>query len=470
MSFDPNVIGDIGSSGPDIAGSIGKGFQLKDLINNEQLSALKLAGAKQSSTDEQTARQIFKTSDISSEKGIAEASEKLTRAGQPDKAMQLRKYGQQVASGELDNQIKQLEIADKGQGAVVSILDPIVAKADELRRGGASDAMVQAYITAQTPLAMQQIQGAGLPPQSVQNIMKVLQGGPINYDKLKSFETQSKQGQAAIKARLDELRVNTAAKSESEKERHDLASEATAEKRVAAQGEGFTPEIGDLLGALTEKGISLPAGMRSKAQQVSTLKGLMDRNPGKSPDEIADMVKSGQISMGVSKTEGSVLGRREAAILPVEKSITKPGGFLDQAEKAVNEVDFSKLKAAGAFESWSKEQLSDPSLTAYKAAVAELRAEYSIVLSKGGQVTDAARHEAAKVIPDLITKDQFARIRKTVQQGIEASKGGVEESITQTEGKTPASGGPAVGAVEGGYRFKGGDPASPSSWEKASGG
>lgn len=438
--FNPGVLSDIGDSGPNIPGAIAKGFQLKDLINQEQLGQLKLAGAKQSADDEKSARSIFKGADISSEKGIAEASEKLTRAGQPDKAMELRKYGQQAASGELDNQIKQLEVAGKSMDSLVSVVDPIVAKADELRRAGRSDAEIQAYIQAQTPLAMMSLQQAGLPPQAMQKINALMQQGPITYDKLKSIDSGNKQGQQMIKARLDELRVNTdvkkadtSAAGEAEKERHDRATEATADKRVAAQGEGFTPEIGDLLGALTERGVSLPAGMRSKAQQVATLKGLQDRNPGKTPDQIADMVKSGQISMGVSKTEGSVLGRREAAILPVEKSITKPGGFLDQAEKAVNEVDFPKLKKAGAFEAWGKDQLSDPALTAYKAAVAELRAEYSIVLSKGGQVTDAARHEAAKVIPDLITKDQFKRIRSTVLNGIEASKGGVEESIDQTE-------------------------------------
>jgi hypothetical protein len=190
---------------------------------------------------------------------------------------------------------------------------------------------------------------------------------------------------------------------------------------------------------MTAKGVTLPQGLRSKQVLNQTLEGLIRKYPNLSSDEIADQVKSGTIEMGVAKTEGSVLGRREAAILPVEKSITKPGGFLDQAEKAVNSVDFSKLKAAGSFEKWGKDQLSDPDLSRYKAAVAELRAEYSIVLSKGGQVTDAARHESEKVIPDLITKEQFQTIRQVVKQGIEASKGGVEESIAGVTGKPAAA-------------------------------
>ena len=148
----------------------------------------------------------------------------------------------------------------------------------------------------------------------------------------------------------------------------------------------------------------------------------------------ADDIISGRISTGIKKTEGTVLGRREGALLPVEKSITRPGGFLDQADKAVNAVDFPTLKKAGEFDKWTKEQNSDPKLSAYKAAVAELRAEYAIVLSKGGPVTDAARSESKEVVPDLITPDQFQSIKTIIKQGIEASKSGVEDSIAGIAG------------------------------------
>lgn len=211
--------------------------------------------------------------------------------------------------------------------------------------------------------------------------------------------------------------------------KHRDEQDAIARQKLSAAAGNMGARAKELRASLAEMGVSFPSGMRSVKAQNDLLQSLAEKHPDMSPDDIAKLVRSGSINMKVEQTEGGVLGRREAAILPVEKSITKPGGFLDQAESAVNAVDFSKLKAAGAFEKWGKDQMSDPNLTAYKAAVAELRAEYSIVLSKGGQVTDAARHEAEKVIPDLITKEQFKSIKKTVRQGIESSKSGVEESI-----------------------------------------
>lgn len=438
MAFDPSTISDIGASGPDITGSMAKGFQLKDMVDSQQLKELKLGQEKATLEDDQKAKTILSGSKLNTQEGLADAQEKLTKAGLPQKAMELRKYGQDIQSGELDNQLKKAQLGTQYMDSIVASIDPIVAKADEMRRSGKSDAMIQAYIQAQTPLVLQQFQEAKLPPEILNKIHQSLETGPVTYDKLKAFENGSKEGQALGKARIAELQAQTGVKREQETERHNQTMEELAAKREAdkpkAPPEGSKSNA--LLAALADRGATLPQGMRSKSQQDAILNGLIARHPDMTVDQIADGVARGSLSMSTEKTESNVLGRREAAILPVEKSITKPGGFLDQAETAVNKVDFSKLKAAGAFESWTKEQNSDPALTAYKAAVAELRAEYSIVLSKGGQVTDAARHEAEKVIPDLITKEQFKSIKNTVRQGIEASKGGVEESISGV-GKKP---------------------------------
>jgi len=272
-----------------------------------------------------------------------------------------------------------------------------------------------------------------------------------------------------VKAQLDALNVKSEITTRegtlAERTRHDVASEANTEKKNAPAAD-LSPPARKLYDELVARDQSFLSRISNK--------GIEERNKviedwaaqGKTADEVIGQ----RASTGATKTEATVLGRREAAILPVEQSITKPGGFLDQAESAVNSVNLPKLKAAGKFESWSKDQESDPDLTRYRAAVAELRAEYAVVLSKGGQVTDAARHESEKVIPDLITPAQFKSIKQVVQQGISASKTGVESSLDDvTHRKTATPPGPSVGTVEQGYRYKGGDPASPSSWEKTGG-
>lgn len=452
MAFDPSVLADIGGSGPDIAGSMAKGFQLKDMADAQQLSKLKLGEERATLADAEKTKGILSGSDLSTDKGVAEASEKLNKAGLSKQGMDLRKQAAAVSSGELDNKLKNIDLHSAAHDILTSNIDQIWQQASGMKneknpdgRPKYTEASINAWIQGQVPLKISALQSDSSLPDDIKKIalqgatqFTQSNGGQITYDQLTEIERNSKQGQATLKSFRDDLVAQTGRKREEETERHNQTMEELAARKTT-DAEKKTPTAdtvdrrGDLLASLASVGVRLPTINKDALNQ--TLDALYRKYPDKSNDEIAKGIKSGALSMATAKTESNVLARREAAILPVEKSITKPGGFLDQAESAVNKVDFSKLKAAGAFESWTKDQNSDPALTAYKAAVAELRAEYSIVLSKGGQVTDAARHEAEKVIPDLITKDQFKSIKNTVRQGIEASKSGVEESIAGVTGE-----------------------------------
>lgn len=70
---------------------------------------------------------------------------------------------------------------------------------------------------------------------------------------------------------------------------------------------------GALLAAMAAKGVSLPAGLRSQQQQVATLNGLIAANPGKSPEEIADMVRTGQLDFNGAKRSTAQLATVAAA-------------------------------------------------------------------------------------------------------------------------------------------------------------
>jgi hypothetical protein len=215
------------------------------------------------------------------------------------------------------------------------------------------------------------------------------------------------------------------------------------DKDAQAAKEAGGPENAQLLAAFAAASVPLPQGMRSKAVLQQTLKGLRERYPDKTNDEIVQSVKSGTIDMKVAMTEASKLATREAAIAPVEKSINQPGGFLDQAEKAINDVNFPPFKKKAEAEKWMMDNRMDPKLSAYKARIGELRAEYSQVLAKGGATSVHAQEESAKVVPEIITPAQFKEIEAAVKAGIQASKKGIRQSLDEVREPTVAPPPPA---------------------------
>lgn len=480
--LDASVLGQMGNTAqPDVAGSIAKGLTLGDMTDNRQLSRLKVNQANRAESDERTLRDILSKSDYSTDEGMRSTQEKLNKAGLYQQSMEFGKYAQQWKSGQVDQQLKQLEAASATQEQLVGIIEPVANALASMQQTGKMtnaqlDAQAKSMITAQMQNLYQY-------PPEVQNFAKKWLQNPqsMTFDGVMGAEKTTKGGRDAGKTRLEEMRARIAESRAQTQEKNIDSEIKTREQNTqirqatanAKAGEGqLSDKAKDLLSEMTVQGITLPQGMRSKKVLYDTVNNLASKYPDKQPEEIAQMIRTGQIDMTGAKTEATSFARREAGILPVEKSIVKPGGFLDQAEKAVSDVDFSKLKAAGHFENWTKEQNSDPKLSSYKARIAELRAEYALVLSKGGQVTDAARHESEKVIPDIITKDQFKEIRGVITQGIEAAKSGVRESMEENAGRKteqPSQRGPTIGTTENGYRFKGGNPADPASWERVSG-
>lgn len=461
MAFDPSVIGQIGEQ-PDFGSAVSKGFQIKDLMNANTLDQYKLRQAKQQEQDDKTVREVTSGADLSSPAGVSKAASELTKKGLPDASMKLMKGFQDIQSGALDNQIRGLQAAQSAMDFSASMFDPLYQRATQMRteqapdgRGGTrpryTDTEINAYITSQVPTFIKQIKEAPdtvLTPQFKQLALQRAASTPnITYDQLQSIENDSKTHREKIKAQLDQLNVQSTMTDRDintqEKVRHDKAMEA----KGGVQGDGLSDEGQSLYNDLVERDPSF-------LSRVST-KGIEERNKvinaWAKEGKTADQVIGSRASTKATNTEATVLARREASILPVEQSITKPGGFLDQAESAVNKINLSKLKAAGKFETWTKDQESDPDLASYRAAVAELRAEYSIVLSKGGQVTDAARHESEKVIPDLITPAQFKNIKQVVQRGIEASKTGVESSLDKVTNRPekPAANEPTATGPDG---------------------
>lgn len=151
-------------------------------------------------------------------------------------------------------------------------------------------------------------------------------------------------------------------------------------------GADFTPKMGELMAATAEQGVSLPTGFRSKAQQVELYQGLLDRNPDKSPDEIAKMLKTGQIEFGAQKKEtqtaAGIAGKVEVAANELKQ-------FVPLVRSASADLKRSNIKSLNELVQTADSQLSDPKLKTLKGYIVGTLNAYDVLASRGG--TDAEK-------------------------------------------------------------------------------
>jgi len=86
------------------------------------------------------------------------------------------------------------------------------------------------------------------------------------------------------------------------------------------EAKNFAPDESQLMAAMAQQGVSLPAGLRSQQQMKSTFRGLIDANPGKTPDQIADLVRTGQLDFnGAKKSTAQLMTQAAAANVQASK-------------------------------------------------------------------------------------------------------------------------------------------------------
>lgn len=171
----------------------------------------------------------------------------------------------------------------------------------------------------------------------------------------------------------------------------------------------FAGERGALLGALVEKGVPLPAGFRSQPLQIATLDGLLARNPTKTPDEIADLVKSGKLDLAAETKEVTTAAGVAGKVAVAANEIQTTAPLLLQASADLPRGTFmpiNKLLQAG------ESSISDPRLRKLKVYVNSMLNAYDLLAGRGG--TDVAKRETAHQL--LMSADS----PEALQAGVEA--------------------------------------------------
>lgn len=215
--------------------------------------------------------------------------------------------------------------------------------------------------------------GAGLPPKAMPDQLQTVTGqGGFKYkvDPLTGKPTAIPGETTPI----EQARLGI------EQQRLDMA------KKIS---EGFSGQKGELLAALAEQGVSLPAGLRSKEQQMATLQGLIDRNPGMSPDEIASQVKSGKIDLAGQMKETTVAGGIAGKVRYAENELTQSIPLALDASKAVPRGSFMPLNR---LLQTANTAISDPDLLNLKIKTQSVLNAYDMLAARGG--TDVGKREA----------------------------------------------------------------------------
>lgn len=454
MAFDPSVISSIGENTPDIAGSTQKALTIKDMMDREQMSQLQLGAAKRQAGEDAQVQSILKRSDYSTPEGLDRTASELNRVS-PKAAMDLKKWGQQYQSGQIQAQVDQLSLLDKRQELIVGAIDPIVSQARAMKNQGASDLDVRAFITQQMPQALQQLRGYQMPdgkPALPDDQLKMVTSVPGGYTlaTLEGWESRSKAGQAAIRQRLEQLKADTATKAqatkdqaETEKERHDRATEASAARKDAIaeqKAKGFDDRESELLAALADRNVSLPAGLRSQQQIRSTIDGLFAKHPDLTADQIADGIKSGKLKLAAetkgAQTAGTQIGK-------VALAANELNTFGDQTLDASSKVPRGKFVPWTQLKQYADSKISDPQLLRFKAKMQALENAYNQLAARSGTDVDKRAH-----IHELFNTANSPEAVQTLVQALKEEAVGAQEAADRTIAET--SGTAIPGAAPGG--------------------
>lgn len=469
MAIDTQGLASIGEMGGfDPSAAKAKALSIKDMMDRQQLSKLQVGQAKNDAATSTKVQELLKGEgvDYSNPEGVMRTAEKLNKIS-PKAALEFQTQAQKFSSGKVQSQIDQYELLDHQQGVIVSAIDPIVAQARAMKNKGADDMTVNAFIAQQLPGAIQTLQNTKLPngqsalsPEVIQQINAATKQGPMSLATIEGFEAKSKAGQAQIRQRLEQMKADTTVKKEEEGERHNREMESQGRGRVG-QGQQriditrqkaeeahktFGGENGDLAAELAIRGVSLPAGFRSKSQQVELLEGLRRNNKDLSLPELAEKIASGQLSFANAKVEG-----RAAA--GVAGKVTYAEHELEQTIQLVREAS-AKLPR-GQFIPWTKLQQmgeaasSNPELAEFKMYMTSLSNAYDMLAARGGTDADK-RRENRHNFDTASSPEALEGVLRAVQKEASASGRAADESMRDAANRNRSTKDPGAAPTAGG--------------------
>lgn len=204
---------------------------------------------------------------------------------------------------------------------------------------------------------------------------------------------------------------------------------ATPASQLANDRISFTADEGNLMAALAEHGVSLPAGLRSREQMKSTFASLLSRNPALSTDEIAEKVATGKINIA-AETKETTTAAGQAGRVAV--AVNELRTFGDQVLEASNAVPRGSFIPLNRLVQMTDAQISDPALINLKVKMQALNNAYDQLAARGG--TDAEkRAHIARLFSTATSQEGVAALVQAVRDESQAAEAAARSATQRRE-------------------------------------
>lgn len=199
------------------------------------------------------------------------------------------------------------------------------------------------------------------------------------------------------------------------------------------EAKNFSPDESQLMAAMAQQGVSLPAGLRSQQQMKSTFRGLIDANPGKTPDQIADLVRTGQLDFNGAKkstaqlmtqaasanVQSAKLEKDFAQLEPLVAQMPNAPNFINQALTGLkNNLSFGGSKDSAKFVLYLREAATEYAKLSSGSTGSAAPAEGNI-------------KEAVSIFQKAYTEGGFQGLKEAMVQSAKNKRDSVQEGLRE---------------------------------------
>jgi hypothetical protein len=237
---------------------------------------------------------------------------------------------------------------------------------------------------------------------------------------------------------------------------------AVAQQRLAKEGAQLDPaETAAVSQAIVEGRLD---PNRVNGRNAKLLAATLMANPN------ANVLELGVAAAGATASEKSLATQTAK----MSTAATEANQMADIVRNLSNKVDRTEFPTLNAVQNAVSKGTGDQNIVKLNTSINALVNSYARAISPTGAPTVSDKNHAREVINSAYSQGQLGAILDVMQQEMGIAKSAATESSANLKAAREATKGrgavsteaPKAGSVQNGYRFKGGNPADQSSWEK----